>query len=83
MLRGLRTAIQYFTLGLALGLLLAPRKGDETRALLVEQLRSYMGDAMNNARGASPDSAHHPEDGTRAAYRVGQNYSDSSATGPQ
>jgi hypothetical protein len=83
MLRGLRSAIQYFTLGLALGLLLAPRKGDETRTLLLEQVRSYMQDAMSNARGGSPDHAHHPEDSTRAAYRVGQDYSDSTGAGPQ
>ena len=40
MLRGLRTAIQYFTVGLALGLLLAPRKGEETRSLLFDQLHA-------------------------------------------
>lgn len=70
MLRGLRTAIQYFTLGLGLGLLLAPRKGDETRTILMDQIRSYLQDAFAMARGAMPDSAHHPEDGSRAAYPV-------------
>lgn len=83
MLRGLRTAIQYFTIGLALGLLLAPRKGDETRALLLDQIRSYLQDAMNARQGGSPTAAHHPDDTTRGVYQVGQGYSDTAATGPQ
>ena len=83
MLRGLRTAIQYFTLGLALGLLLAPRKGDETRAILLDQIRSYVQDAFAGARGAMPDSAHHPEDASRAAYRVDSDYSDATTSGVQ
>jgi hypothetical protein len=83
MLRGLRTAIQYFTIGLALGLLIAPRKGDETRALLLDQLRSYMQDAMSARQGGSPLATHHPEDATRGAYRVGQTYGDAATTEPQ
>lgn len=83
MLRGLRSAVQYFTIGLALGLLLAPRKGDETRALLLDQIRSYLQDAMSARQGGNPDHAHHPEDATRNVYRVGQGYGDTSATGPQ
>jgi hypothetical protein len=83
MLRGLRTAIQYFTLGLALGLLLAPRKGDETRAILVDQIRSYLQDAFAGAQGAMPDSAHHPADASRDAYRVDRNYNDTSTSGVQ
>lgn len=83
MLRGLRTAIQYFTIGLALGLLLAPRKGEETRSLLFDQMRSYMQEGMGGMVGGTPgDSGHHPEDPTRASYRVGESY-DSSSTGPQ
>lgn len=49
MLRGLRTAIKYFTIGLLAGLLLAPRKGTETRKLLVERGKDYIHDAMNVA----------------------------------
>jgi gas vesicle protein len=49
MLRGLRTAIKYFTIGLLAGLLLAPRKGTETRKLLVERGKEYIHDAMNVA----------------------------------
>jgi hypothetical protein len=67
MLRGLRTAVQYFTVGLALGLLLAPRRGEETRALLLDQVRTYMGDAFAGA-GAARDQHHHPGDNSRAAY---------------
>lgn len=49
MLRGLRTAIKYFTIGLLAGLLLAPRKGTETRKLLVERGKEYIQDAMHVA----------------------------------
>lgn len=81
MLRGLRTAVQYFTLGLALGLLLAPRKGDETRAALWEQVQSTLGDAFAGAQGASRMGDHHPEDSSRA-YSARQSYDDTAA-GPQ
>lgn len=47
MLKGLRTAIKYFTIGLLAGLLLAPRKGDETRKLLMERGKEYAQEAMN------------------------------------
>jgi len=83
MLRGLRTAIQYFTLGLGLGLLLAPRKGDETRALLMGQIRSYLQDAFSGARGAMADTDHHPEDSSRSAYSVDRSYNDSTTSGVQ
>jgi len=83
MLRGLRTAIQYFTLGLGLGLLLAPRKGDETRAILIDQIRSYFQDAFASAQGAMPTSAHHPEDGSRDAFRADRTYNDSTTSGVQ
>jgi gas vesicle protein len=42
MLKGMRTAIKYFTIGFLAGLLLAPRKGDETRKLLVERGKEYV-----------------------------------------
>jgi len=47
MLRGMRTAIKYFTIGLLAGLLLAPRKGDETRKLLMERGKEYMQEALS------------------------------------
>ena len=47
MLRGMRTAIKYFTIGLLAGLLLAPRKGDETRKLLMERGKEYLQEAMS------------------------------------
>lgn len=83
MLRGLRTAIQYFTLGLALGLLLAPRKGDETRAILLDQIRSYAQDAFAGARGTMADAGHHPADSSRDAYRVDGTYTESTPSGVQ
>ena len=47
MVRGLRTAIKYFTIGLLAGLLLAPRKGEDTRKLLVERGKEYFQEAMD------------------------------------
>ncbi len=57
MLKGLRTALKYFTLGLLAGLLLAPRKGDETRAMLVDRGREYMKELMNSGQQAASDFA--------------------------
>ncbi len=47
MLRGMRTAVKYFTIGLLAGLLLAPRKGDETRQILVDRGKEYLQEVMN------------------------------------
>ena len=47
MLRGIRTAIKYFIIGLLAGLLLAPRKGDETRKLLMERGKDYLQEVMS------------------------------------
>ena len=55
MLRGMRTAVKYFTLGLLAGVLLAPRKGDETRRLLVERGKEYMQDVMSATEQAAQD----------------------------
>jgi gas vesicle protein len=48
MLRGLRTAIKYFTIGLLAGVLLAPRKGEETRKLLVDRGKEYAQELMDS-----------------------------------
>ncbi len=52
MLRGFRTAIKYFTIGLLAGLLMAPRKGDETRKLMFERGKEYVQEALNMGEGA-------------------------------
>lgn len=57
MLRGLRTAIKYFTIGFLAGLLLAPRKGEETRKLLIERGKDYVQEAMNVGEQASEQPA--------------------------
>ena len=49
MLSGLRTAIKYFTIGLLAGLLLAPRKGEETRKLLAARGKEYLQEAMDSS----------------------------------
>ena len=50
MLRGLRTALKYFTIGLLAGLLLAPRKGEDTRKLLMERGKEYVQEAFDMGR---------------------------------
>jgi hypothetical protein len=50
MLRGLRTAIKYFTIGLLAGVLLAPRKGEDTRKLLMERGKEYLQEAFDMAK---------------------------------
>jgi len=49
MFRGMRIAVKYFTLGILAGLLLAPRKGEETRKLLMERGKEYVQEAMGAA----------------------------------
>jgi len=56
MLRGVRVAIKYFTIGLLAGLLLAPRKGDETRSLLIERGREYAQELMGGGGNAAEEA---------------------------
>ena len=56
MLRGIRTAIKYFTIGLLAGLLLAPRKGDETRRLLMDRGKEYLQEVMSVTEQAAGDA---------------------------
>ncbi len=46
-MRGMRIAVKWLTIGLLAGLLLAPRKGDETRKLLMERGKEYFQEALN------------------------------------
>lgn len=46
-MRGLRIAVKWLTIGLLAGLLFAPRKGDETRKLLMDRGKEYMQEALN------------------------------------
>lgn len=55
MLNGIRTAIKYFTIGLLAGLLLAPRKGEDTRKLLMERGKEYMQEALSVSEQAGRD----------------------------
>jgi len=51
MLRGVRTAVKYFTIGLLAGVLLAPRKGEQTRKLLIGRGKEYAQEAMSTGHG--------------------------------
>ena len=55
MLKGVRVSVKYFTLGLLAGLLVAPRKGDDTRALLVQRGREYLKELMSSGQQAAAD----------------------------
>jgi gas vesicle protein len=56
MLRGMRTAVKYFTIGLLAGLLLAPRKGEETRKLLMERGKEYVQEALSVTEEAAQEA---------------------------
>lgn len=56
MIRGMRTAIKYFTIGFLAGLLLAPRRGEETRQLLVERGKEYLQEALTAAEEATDEA---------------------------
>ncbi|HUS14782.1 MAG TPA: hypothetical protein VM536_07155 [Chloroflexia bacterium] len=80
MLRGMRTAIKYFTLGLLAGLLLAPRKGDETRAMLVDRGRDYVKELMSSGQQAASDLGHEAKDMARDAFKSeGRGYDSASS----
>ena len=71
-----RTAIRFFFVGLAVGVLLAPRSGEETRRLLRERADSLLNEvleaaSMGQGGGASskPDAAHRQERGSRRGRR--------------
>jgi len=51
MLRTVRMALKYTTLGLLAGLILAPRKGEETRQLVVDRTKQLLQDVVTNDKG--------------------------------
>ena len=56
-----RTAIRFFFVGLAVGVLLAPRSGEETRRLLRERADSLLNDVLDAASlGASGGASSKP-----------------------
>lgn len=54
MLSALRTSIKFFTIGLLAGLLLAPRRGEETRKLMMERGKDLINDVMSVSEGHAP-----------------------------
>lgn len=56
MFKGMRMAIKYFTIGLLAGLLLAPRKGEETRQLLMERGKEYVQEVLNVTEDATHEA---------------------------
>ncbi len=84
MLKGLRTALKYFTLGLLAGLLLAPRKGDETRSMLMDRGREYIKELMNSGQQAASDFAQRAGDAAHETLKTnGRGYDHTSAASVQ
>jgi len=85
MLRGIRTAIKYFTLGLLAGLLLAPRKGDETRTMLLARGREYVKELINSGQQAASDLGQEMKDRARETYTKsdGRGYDETAASNIQ
>lgn len=52
MLRTIRLAIKYTTLGLLAGVILAPRKGEETRQMVVDRTKQLLQDVVSPDKGA-------------------------------
>lgn len=47
MIRGLRTGIKYFSLGLLAGVIFAPRKGSETFKMITSRGKEYAQENLN------------------------------------
>ena len=52
-----RIAIRFFFVGLAVGVLLAPRSGEQTRRMLREKADRLLNDVLDAASLGSPDTA--------------------------
>jgi gas vesicle protein len=46
-------ALKYTTLGLLAGLILAPRKGEETRRLVVDRTKQLLQDVVTDDKGSA------------------------------
>jgi gas vesicle protein len=52
MLRSIRTSLKYATLGLLVGVILAPRKGEETRKLVADRTKQLLHEVVNGDKAA-------------------------------
>ncbi len=52
MLKSVRIAIKYMTLGLLAGVILAPRKGEETRRLVTQRTKQLIQEVVTADKGA-------------------------------
>jgi gas vesicle protein len=80
MLRGFRTALKYFTLGLLAGLLMAPRKGDDTRTMLVDRGRNYLKELISSGQQAAADLGGQASDMARETLKTDGRRYDSAST---
>lgn len=84
MLKGVRVSVKYFTLGLLAGLLVAPRKGDDTRALLVERGREYLKELMSSGQQAAADLGAKARDTAQETFKSeGRSYDSTSSSSVQ
>ena len=61
-----RIAIRFFFVGLAVGVLLAPRKGEETRRLVREKADQIINDVLDAATLGTPDTSAGAKDDVEA-----------------
>jgi gas vesicle protein len=52
MLRSLRMALKYATLGLLAGVVLAPRKGEDTRKLVMDRTKQLLHEVVSGDKAA-------------------------------
>jgi gas vesicle protein len=72
----MRTALKFFTLGLLAGLLLAPRKGDETRDLLIDRGREYVKELISSGQQAAADLGKEASNMAHEYRSEGRSYDD-------
>lgn len=54
MLRTVRTAFKYFVYGLLVGLFFAPRRGDETRQMVLDWASNALGGVLGDEEARAP-----------------------------
>ena len=84
MLKGIRTAVKFFTLGLLAGLVVAPRKGEETRKLLMKRGQEYVKELMSSGQHMAADLGKETMHRVQETYKSeGRGYENDSAASVQ
>ncbi|MDP9378704.1 MAG: YtxH domain-containing protein [Chloroflexota bacterium] len=70
------TALRWFAYGLALGILFAPRSGQETRRQLIQSVSTYLSQAFSSGGQALNQAAQQASQATQQAGQSAQQASD-------